>query len=385
MLRLNPSALRIRQAVAARMTAHMSSKQFGTSVALQDSESSMMFEEVGQAGVATMNRPKVLNSLNLDMVVEMKKQFDEWEGDAQKKVIVLQGAGGKAFCAGGDVVHIAKAGLAGDRTVAHEFFSTEYKLNSLIGRLRTPFVALIDGITMGGGVGVSVHGRYRVATEKTLFAMPETAIGLVPDVGGGHFLPRLKGELGMYLALTGNRLKAADVYHAGLATHYVPKDQLTDLTADLVSVENEEDVEVVLNKYHVTPDTPFSLDAHLNDIDRCFAGDKAEDMLALLNDSGEWGRKNAKTIEKMSPTSVKVTIRQLRNGAGLSLDGDLQMELRICAETMRNKDFYEGIRALLIEKTNDPKWTPATLAEVTKEMVDKHFVMLPAELELKIE
>eukprot|EP01134_Creolimax_fragrantissima_P004968 CFRG4968T1 len=322
-------------------------------------EDPVLFEETGNAGITTLNRPKVLNSLNLEMVLEMKSKFDTWERDPNVKVIVLKGAGGKAFCAGGDVVHIAKAGMAGDTSVAHKFFSSEYVLNHAIGTLKTPYVALIDGITMGGGVGVSVHGRFRVATETTLFAMPETAIGLIPDVGGGYFLPRLKNHLGMYLALTGARLRGVDVYHAGIATHFVPKEKLSTLTSELTFVTSSQGVEEILEKFHEEPLDEFSLKPHLSVIEEAFSKNTAEEMITCLESRGEWGIKQANTIRRMSPSSVKVTVRQLREGKTKTLAEDLKMELRCTAEAMRQKDFYEGIRALLIDKSNDPKWSPS--------------------------
>lgn len=342
----------------------------------------VLFETNGCMGVATVNRPKALNSLNPNMCRLMITQYREWLQDDQVKVITLRGAGPKAFCAGGDVVSLAKAGKVGNIELGKEFFYTEYNLDYLIGTMSKPHVAIIDGITMGGGVGISVHGPFRVATEKTVFAMPETGIGLFPDVGGGHFLPRLPRHLGMYFALSGARMKGIDVWHAGIATHYVESPKLPAVMKSLAACKGGyEDVKAVLDSAHTVP-MPFSLVPHLDTIDRCFSKKMVEEMLQALREEGDWGKGVAETIETMSPLSCKVTAEQLQRGAHLDLGQDLSMEYRLACRALRTHDFYEGIWARLIDKHNKPVWVPATLPEVTKETIDAHFAPLPDHEEL---
>ncbi|XP_051478927.1 3-hydroxyisobutyryl-CoA hydrolase, mitochondrial isoform X3 [Apus apus] len=292
----------------------------------------VLLEKKGGAGIITLNRPKALNALNHSMIQQIYPQIKTWEQDPETFLIIIKGTGGKAFCAGGDIRAITDAGKAGDR-LAQDFFRGEYTLNNAIGTCRKPYVALIDGITMGGGVGLSVHGHFRVATEKTLFAMPETAIGLFPDVGGGYFLPRLSGKMGYYLALTGFRLKGRDVLKAGIATHFVESEKLPALEKDLIALKSpsKENIADLLNSYHV------------------------------------------KTISKMSPTSLKITLRQLREGASMSLQDVLTMEYRLSQACMKGHDFYEGVRAVLVDKDHSPRWKPAALEEVSDEFVDNCF------------
>uniref|UniRef100_A0A8C9ZKT5 3-hydroxyisobutyryl-CoA hydrolase n=1 Tax=Sander lucioperca TaxID=283035 RepID=A0A8C9ZKT5_SANLU len=290
-----------------RIQGHMMSSQV---------EPGVLLEKVGSAGVITINRPKVLNALNLPMIRQIYPQLKKWENDNETDIVIVRGAGGKAFCAGGDIRAVTEAGKVGD-PLAEDFFREEYILNNAIGTCRKPYIALIEGITMGGGVGLSVHGRFRVATEKTLFAMPETAIGLFPDVGGGHFLPRLRGKLGLFLALTGFRLKGRDVQRAGVATHFV------DLLHRRVPC-------------------------------------------CLL----------FQTLSRMSPTSLKITYKQLKAGATMSLQDVLVMEYRLSQACMRGCDFYEGVRAVLVDKDQNPKWKPSTLEEVSEQAVEQCFSSL---------
>uniref|UniRef100_A0A3Q3IVP6 3-hydroxyisobutyryl-CoA hydrolase n=1 Tax=Monopterus albus TaxID=43700 RepID=A0A3Q3IVP6_MONAL len=295
----------------------------------------VLLEKVGRTGMITMNRPKVLNALNLSMIRQIYPQLKKWEKDNETDIIIIKGAGGKAFCAGGDIRAVTEAGKVGG-SLAQDFFREEYILNNAIGACRKPYIALIDGITMGGGVGLSVHGRFRVATEKTLFAMPETGIGLFPDVGGGYFLPRLQGKLGLFLALTGFRLKGRDVQKAGVATHFVESKKIPDLEKELVDLKSPsaEDVSRVLDSYQ------------------------------------------NQTLSKMSPTSLKITFKQLQAGAALSLQDVLVMEYRMSQACMRGCDFYEGVRAVLVDRDQSPKWKPSTLEEVSDQSIDQCFASL---------
>ncbi|XP_034430591.1 3-hydroxyisobutyryl-CoA hydrolase, mitochondrial isoform X2 [Hippoglossus hippoglossus] len=345
-------------------------------------EADVLLEKVGRAGVITLNRPKVLNALNLPMIRQIYPQLKTWENDNDTDLVIVKGAGGKAFCAGGDIRAVTEAGKVGD-SLAQDFFREEYILNDAIGSCRKTYIALIDGITMGGGVGLSVHGRFRVATEKTLFAMPETAIGLFPDVGGGYFLPRLQGRLGLFLALTGFRLKGRDVHKAGVATHFVESKKIPELEKELVDLKSPsaEDISRVLDTYQnqsrLDSEKPFVLHKHISDIDRLFSSGSVEGIIQNLKaDGSEFAKKQAETLAKMSPTSLKLTFRQLQEGASLSLRDVLVMEYRLGQACMRGCDFYEGVRAVLVDKDQSPKWSPSTLEEVSEQSVEQCFSSL---------
>lgn len=358
------------------------------------SSSSVATDEVllGSAdgkGVITLNRPKALNSLNLSMIRAITPKLKEWDSDSKMSLVIIKGSGEKAFCAGGDIKAVTEAGKTGD-SLAKDFFYEEYILNHKIATMKKPFIALVNGISMGGGVGLSIHGKYRVATEKTLFAMPETGIGLFPDVGGGHALPRMSGQLGIYLALTGFRLKGRDVLHAGYATHFVESTKIADLENTLLELTNPSPaaVEEVINQYHqqceLDKDKPFVLKPHQEQIDRLFAADTMEEICeALQKDGSEWATKQLETLMKMSPTSMKITLRQLREGAKLDIEDVLKMEYRMSQGCIRGKDFYEGVRAVLIDKDGKPQWNPSKIEEVTPEIVEEHFRPVENDLELK--
>ncbi|XP_056145679.1 3-hydroxyisobutyryl-CoA hydrolase, mitochondrial [Lampris incognitus] len=353
-----------------RIQGHMMSSQAGPEVLL---------EQVGNAGVITLNRPKALNALNLSMIRHIYPQLKKWETDNQTEIVIIKGAGGKAFCAGGDIRAVTEAGKVGD-PLAQDFFHEEYILNNAIGTYKKPYIALIDGITMGGGVGLSVHGRFRVATEKTLFAMPETAIGLFPDVGGGYFLPRLQGKLGLFLALTGFRLKGRDVQRAGVASHFVESQKISALENELVNLKapSAEALSRVLESYQkqssLDAEKPFVLDQHIADIDRLFTSNSVEGILHnLKTDASSFAKKQAEILLKMSPMSLKITHKQLEKGASLSLQDVLVMEYRLSQACMRGCDFYEGVRAVLIDKDQSPKWNPSSIEEVSEQSVNDCF------------
>ncbi|NP_001383558.1 3-hydroxyisobutyryl-CoA hydrolase, mitochondrial isoform 2 [Gallus gallus] len=315
-----------------------------------DSAADVLLQKQGGAGIITLNRPKVLNALSFKMIQQIYPQIKAWEQDPETFLIIIKGTGEKAFCAGGDVRAIADAGKAGD-TMTRDYFREEYRLDNAIGTCKKPYVALIDGITMGGGVGLSVHGHFRVATEKTVFAMPETAIGLFPDVGGGYFLPRLSGKIGHLLALTGFRLKGRDVLKAGIATHFVES-----------------------GKTKIDQEKEFVLDEHMERINSIFSANSMEEIVQKLKQDGSpFATKQLEAINKMSPTSLKLTLRQLREGATMSLQDVFTMEYRLSQACMRGHDFYEGVRAVLIDKDQSPRWKPAALEEVSDEFVDNCF------------
>ena len=303
------------------------------------------------AGILTLNRPKALNSLNLEMVNLMSTQLTNWkENNPDLKLIIQNSSLPKAFCAGGDVRSITEAGLKGDTEAGRTFFGTEYKLDYKLATYHVPVVSLISGITMGGGVGITVHGTFRVATEKTMFAMPETGIGLFPDVGGGYFLPRVPHgpELGTFLALTGFRLKSVDNLHAGVATHICSTENLNELTEALTKCTTKENIEDILLEYQEkslreTTDLNkrFTLEDHLPTIKNCFKYDSIDEIKQALVDASDlWATKQYETLNKMSPTSLAVSLEQIRRGAKMSLEEVLNMELGIASECLNQKDFY---------------------------------------------
>jgi enoyl-CoA hydratase len=338
----------------------------------------------GHLGVVTLNRPDALHALNGEMVKIMTEALLAWRSDPAISGVMVDHAGARGFCAGGDIRMLAESG-AKDGREARAFFYHEYRLNHLIANYPKPYVAILDGVTMGGGVGISVHGPFRIGTERTLFAMPETGIGLFPDVGGGWFLPRLAGEIGMWLALTGTRLKAADCVAAGILTHYVPSElldaakaqvagamsthtPLSALKSGLAALEEEAG-----RPHHLTPETTAI-------INRCFAGDSVEAIMdALGADESAWAQEQVQVLRQKSPQTLKVAFRQLRHGrAAADFAAHMAMEYRIGARVVRRHDFLEGVRAVIIDKDQTPKWQPATLAEVDEVMLDAIFAPLAA-------
>lgn len=334
----------------------------------------ILFEQKGGIGLVTVNRPKALNALTRDMCVLMRLNLERWAHDPSIRAVVVQGAGEKAFCAGGDIVTLYNAGKAGEAGWEN-FFADEYRMNATIGYFPKPYIALVDGIAMGGGVGISVHGSHRVATERMLFAMPETGIGLVPDVGGGYFMPRLKGEAGMFLALTGTRLKAADCVAFGIATHFVPSDRLAALIDALAEADLADNaaVDAVIADFVGDPG-PAQVIEHQPQIDRHFAAPSVEAIIAALDgDDDPWAQEIAKIMRRMSPTSMKLTYRQMREGRSLGLKDALKLEYRLVSAIKDGHDFFEGVRAQLIEKDRNPQWRPADLAAVTPDMIARYF------------
>ncbi len=337
----------------------------------------ILFERRGVIGLITLNRPKALNALTHAMCLSMKVQLDEWASDGKIEAVVAQGAGDRAFCAGGDIRSLYESGKAGT-SYARDFYRDEYILDATIKHYPKPYIALMSGIVMGGGVGISVHGTLRVADETTTFAMPETGIGLFPDVGGSYFLPRVHDgpEMGMYLALTGMRLTAADVYHEGIATDFVARKNRDALVERLAGGEAPERAFGALGT--PMPDT-FAPD-HRDEIERIFGGSSVEGVLASLDsEMGDWAKEAAATIRKKSPTSTKLAFRQLKEGARLEFDGCMRMEFRMVNRIIKGHDFYEGVRATIIDKDNQPKWRPTDLYAVTEAAIDEYFRPLGAD------
>lgn len=336
----------------------------------------ILFERRGALALITLNRPQALNALTLGMMRALDPKLDEWQADPAVGAVVIQGAGGRAFCAGGDIRALYDSRRTGDRAYRAEFYREEYSQNRRIFRLGKPYVALVDGIAMGGGVGLSVHGSHRIATERTLFAMPETGIGLFPDVGGGYFLPRLAGDLGMALGLLGTRLKAADCVYSRIATHYLPSAKLPALIERLAAADlgaGRAAVDGALASFAEDPGAA-PMAAHRAAIDRCFSGASVEAIVAALEAEGTpWAREALETLATKSPTSLKLTYRQLREGKRLGFEHAMVMEYRLCQYCMDSHDFFEGVRAVIVDKDNAPRWKPPTLAGVTEAEIARAF------------
>ena len=329
----------------------------------------VLVERRGLALWLTLNRPAALNALNLPMAHTIHRALFNGAADPEVERIVIEGAGDRAFCAGGDVALLARRGRE-DRALYEGFFHDEYRMNQAIARLLTPYVAILDGVTMGGGVGLSIHGPFRVATERTLFAMPETGIGLIPDVGGTHALSRLPGQIGTWAALTGARLRAADCLYAGIATHFVPSERLGVLR-DLLA-ENPEPVAEILETLHSDPG-PSALAALRDGIDYHFGHDSVEAILASLDEGDDWAQAQAAIIRTMSPTSLKLSLAGLRANVDASIEDALVVEYRMVCEIRNGHDFFEGVRAQLLDKDRKPLWSPARLEDVTDADVARHF------------
>jgi len=341
-----------------------------------------------RVGRITLNRPSALHALNIEMCREMLRALRAWRDDRGVHAVVLDHAGERGFCAGGDIRAIVEAGIRAQEQ-AQDFFRTEYQLNHLMFSYPKPILALVDGVVMGGGVGVSMPCRFRVATERTLFAMPETGIGLFPDVGGGWYLPRLPGQVGTWLALTGARLRAADCVSLGIATHFVESERLDSLKRAVIDVASAQDGEFAasvitteLNRHAGDPG-PGSAGAHRHAIDRLFRFDTVEEIFAALEaDGGEWASKELALLRTKSPQALKVTLRQMRLGAGMaSFEDEMTMEFRMASRMALLPDFAEGVRACLVDKDQAPRWNPPTLEGVTDKLLATVFARLPPDLE----
>jgi enoyl-CoA hydratase len=348
-----------------------------------DESMEVICEKRGEAGVITLNRPRALNALTLPMVRGMRRALDAWATDPAVTRVLVQGAGEKAFCAGGDIRRLTELLQAGERDEALAFWREEYQLNIVIKRYPKPYISLLDGIVMGGGVGVSLHGSHRVAGDRFLFAMPEVGIGFFPDVGATYALPRLPGSTGMYLALTGDRVKRADAVMLGLCTHSVSSETMDALRQALI---DGEPVGQALSKASADPG-PAPLEQVRAVIDRCFSAKSVPAILQSLDDAAAEGSDfAAKTVAGMrakSPTSMSLAFEQMRRGASLDFEEAMKTEFRIVSRIGDGKDFYEGVRAVLIDKDNQPRWQPASLDALDPAVIDGYFASL-GERELEI-
>ncbi len=352
---------------------------------MDSSDTEILFERRGAAGLVTLNRPKALNAVTHGMVLRLRAQLDRWADDDAVTRVVIVGAGERAFSAGGDIRHLYDLGQAGRHEEALQFWRDEYPLNAAIKNYRKPYVALIDGIVMGGGVGVSVHGSHRVAGDRYAFAMPEVGIGFFPDVGATWFLPRMPGELGTYCALTGERFGIGDALGAGLATHRIPSARFAALLDGLTGTVS---VDAVLASFG-EPVEEGPILRRRAAIDRLFAGASVEGILAALDQEAQsgsadadWAGKTATTIRAKSPLSLKVAVAQVRRGKGYDFATCMRAEFRIVSRVIHGHDFSEGVRAVIVDKDNAPRWQPATLAEVSEGEVERHFSTVERELAL---
>jgi enoyl-CoA hydratase len=336
------------------------------------------FEREGRAGFITLNRPETLNALTLGMIRHIHRMLARWAGDPAVARVAIRANGTRAFCAGGDVRALYRPGLS-DAPDFAGFYREEYRLNTFIKRYPKPFVALVDGLVMGGGVGVSLHGSHRVAGERMVFAMPETGIGLFPDVGATYLLSRLPGAIGLYLGLTGTRVEARDALWSGVATHFVPSGKFPALAAALAGAD---DLDRCLDAF-AEGQAPGPLAERRATIDRLFSTPTLGDLMkGLASDGDGFAATTHAHLLTKSPTSLAITFRQLTEGRTLGFEEAIRREFRIVCRIPLGRDFFEGIRAIVIDKDKAPRWQPARLAEVSPEAVERYFAPLAAELDL---
>lgn len=338
--------------------------------------SDVLIEVAGRVGRIRLNRPKAIHALNTGMCADMLAALDAWATDTTIDAVMIDHAEGRGFCAGGDIRALAESG-ASDGQAARNFFHVEYRLNHRLFTYGKPIVAFMDGITMGGGVGISQPAPYRVATEQTRYAMPETGIGLFPDVGGGWYLSRLPGRIGQYLALTGARIDGAECVALGLANHYLPAASLEEAKAAIIADPGA--IEPVLTA-HSAPVPEAAILALREQIDRLFASDDLDAVLSALEaDGGEWATAQRAVLAAKSPQSLKVSLRLLHEGAAMpDFAVEMRQEYAVASRVVQRHDFVEGVRALIIDKDNAPRWDPASASEVNEALIARIFAPLPA-------
>ncbi len=341
----------------------------------------VLIRREGSAGILSLNRPGALHALTLEMCHTMSAALLEWRDDPEIRAVIIDHADGRGFCAGGDIAFLRNSALNDGGVSGRKFFHDEYQLNHLIFTYPKPVVTFMDGITMGGGVGIAQPAKFRVATEHTRLAMPETGIGLFPDVGGGWYLSRLPGRIGQFLALTGARLDGAECRWAGLATHYLSADVLTEAKARIAKGREPGGVLAALA---ATP-PPARLEGNATLIAKHFASDRYEDVLAGLDaDDSDWAAKELATLRTKSPQTCKVALRQLAESLSCAdFAANMAMEYRIASRVLTLPDFAEGVRAVIVDKDNAPKWDPATPEGVTDDLIDAIFAPLPKSEEWK--
>jgi enoyl-CoA hydratase len=352
-------------------------------------DDALIVSSAGALRRITLNRPQALNAITLDMAIAMTALLRDWQADPQVGAVLLDGAGDRGFCAGGDIRALydaarSKSAQAADAMPAR-FWATEYRLNVLIARYAKPLVAVMDGLVMGGGVGLSAHAAHRVVTERSAVAMPEVGIGFFPDVGASFLLARAPGELGIFLALTGQRLGAADALDCKLADVHLPADRLRELPAALASCRSDADIRAALAHLSAAP-APARLPQQREWIDACFAGEALEEIVERLRTSAaEPAQAALASMRKASPTSLKVTLRNVRSAAAFDrVEQSFVQDYRIALACVAGHDFIEGIRAAIIDKDRNPRWRPDAIEAVTPDIVDRHFQSV-GELELTFE
>jgi enoyl-CoA hydratase len=344
----------------------------------------VFFAQEGQLGLITLNRPKALNALTLTMILSIQKQLSLWKQDEHIRAVIVQAVPGAAFCAGGDIRSLYNLGKLND-SEQMEFFWHEYRLNHFIHHLGKPYISLIDGMVMGGGVGISLHGSHPIATERFVFAMPETGIGFFPDIGASYLLTRCPGNLGVYLGLTGNRLDSQDALAAGLVKYRVSSEHIPNLVHVLKNTDLSgnvfKEIEGCFREYSINSFTPESSQI-TPEVDACFAHTTVETIKsALQNLGGDYPLSIEKAMSQKSPLSLKVTLAQLQKAKGLTLAQCLKMDYDLVSHFMKGEDFYEGVRALLIDKDKMPRWNPKDLEGVTQSMVEAYFTRTHPNLE----
>lgn len=332
----------------------------------------VLFSVADGVGKAVLNRPEQLNALTLDMIRALDEKLAEWAGDKSIRAVMLYGAGDKAFCAGGDIRALYNAKNEGNTQHLADFFWHEYRLDFRIGTYRKPLIAVMDGLVMGGGAGIGLNAPLRVASERAVFALPECSIGLFPDIGSAHFLQRCPGELGMFLALTGLRIRTAGLHYAGLVTHTIPSDRLERLTPESLTADRVETRAADIAKLQHAIDICFSL----NSLSAVFT--------ALENRDDAGSRDALNLLRRGSPTSLMVTFEHMRRAKGKDLATVLKEDWRISQHMMAGAEFFEGVRAILIERDNRPKWNPATRQEISTEMVNAYFDKLDGQPDLDL-
>ena len=339
----------------------------------------VIIEKHNSTIVLTLNRERVLNALNLNMVRILYKNIFLWKNDDSVSGVLIKGAGEKSFCAGGDIVSVYHEKDNKNNFLSHDFFKEEYLLNYEISNFGKPWVSILNGIAMGGGLGLSVHGSHRIISEKTMAAMPETAIGLFPDVGGGYFLSRMENSLGVYLALTGNIIDADNAIHSGIGTNLLENKLVKNFIDNFLKLENYtiNEVDNLLTRYdnkkHINPTFKNEND-YINDN---FSSESIQEIFENLEkDKSDWSSKHLDVLRKKSPTSMAVALKQLTLSKHMNLKDCLSMEFRICQAMMGKNDFYEGVRANLVDKDRSPNWKPKTVFDLTSNIVDDHFLEL---------
>jgi len=340
-----------------------------------DAQSEILIRVEGRVGRITLNRPKALHALTLNMCRRMTEALLAWDDDPAVELVLLDHSGERGFCAGGDIRMLYESALEGGRA-AREFFFVEYRLNELLHRYAKPVAAVLDGVVMGGGVGISMPARYRVATERIAYAMPESGIGLFPDVGGGWWLSRMPDHIGLWLALTGARIKAADCELLGVATDFVESSRIEELKAAIVA--DPAAVETLLTEFEAEPGRP-PLAQHQDEIAQIFSHDSVEAILAALEAADtDWAREQVQTLATKSPQTLKVAFRQLRLARTMpSFAENMAMEYRIASRVVVRSDFVEGVRALIVDKDHAPRWNPPAVADISEALLDEIFAALP--------